>query len=123
VILDAGINTLGGMAGLGRLMPLAARAAGPPSAAGKETAAGLETANLVGPLCTPGDVLGRNVRLPALEPGDTVTVPNVGAYGATASLLLFLSRPAPREVVVRGTEIVSVSHLDVRRVYSPRETL
>jgi diaminopimelate decarboxylase len=132
VIVDAGINTLGGMAGLGRLMPLAASPAGPtdragpgmPSgAAGPGTGAGPETARLVGPLCTPGDVLGRDVPLPPLEPGDVLAIPNVGAYGPTASLLLFLGRPAPQEVVVRGDEIVSVSRLDVHRAYSLPETL
>lgn len=46
--------------------------------------------------------------------GDVITVPNVGAYGATANLLLFLSRPAPREVVVQGGKIVTVSQLRVR---------
>ena len=49
--------------------------------------------------------------------GDTVTVPNVGAYGTTASLLLFLSRPPPREVIVRGEEVVAVTQLEVRRTY------
>jgi len=111
VILDAGINTLGGMAGLGRLMPLVIE---PDDQC---EPAGLETATLVGPLCTPGDVLGRNVSVRPLEQGDTVTVPNVGAYGTTASLLLFLSRPPPREVIVRGEEVVAVTQLEVRRTY------
>jgi diaminopimelate decarboxylase len=111
VILDAGINTLGGMAGLGRLMPLAVKldAHGGP--------ADTQTVTLVGPLCTPGDILGRNVQVPPLKPGDTITVPNVGAYGASASLLLFLSRPAPLEVVVRGGEVQTVSQLAVHRTY------
>lgn len=112
LILDAGINTLGGMAGLGRLMPLGVKPDGP-SPPGE-----VETATLVGPLCTPGDVLGRNVPLHRLEAGDIVTVPNVGAYGVTASLLLFLSRPAPGEVVMRDGEILDVSKLRVRRTAS-----
>jgi diaminopimelate decarboxylase len=111
VILDAGINTIGGMAGLGRLMPLALEVD-----AGR-AAEGTEAASLVGPLCTPGDILARNVQVPALKVGDVITVPNVGAYGATASLLLFLSRPAPLEVVVRGQDIVTVSRLKAHRVY------
>jgi diaminopimelate decarboxylase len=109
VILDAGINMLGGMAGLGRLMPLAVK----PDDSGLPDDA--EAATLVGPLCTPGDVLSRSVRLNGLKAGDIVTVPNVGAYGLTASLLMFLSRPAPHEVVLRGGEILSVSQLEVRR--------
>jgi diaminopimelate decarboxylase len=109
VILDAGINTLGGMAGLGRLMPVAVQVDDHPEPGD------VEDSTLVGPLCTPGDILSRNVRLHPLKPGDRITVPNVGAYGATASLLLFLGRPAPREVVVRDGEVVTVSRLEVRR--------
>jgi diaminopimelate decarboxylase len=76
-----------------------------------------EKVSLAGPLCTPGDLLGRNVDVPALAPGDLVTVPNVGAYGPTASLLAFLGRPAPVEVVVRGGAVVSASRLEVQRSY------
>ncbi|MCT2585118.1 type III PLP-dependent enzyme [Actinophytocola gossypii] len=108
VILDGGINTFGGMSGLGRLLPAAVRLDG-------ETPT--ETASLVGPLCTPGDVLGREVEVPALRTGDVLEIPNAGAYGPTASLLAFLGRPAPAEVVVRGTEVVSVSRLEYHRSY------
>jgi diaminopimelate decarboxylase len=112
VILDAGINTLGGMAGLGRLMPLAIR---PDDRSGPDDT---DSATLVGPLCTPGDVLGRDVHTHSLEVGDIVTIPNVGAYGVTASLLLFLSRPAPCEVVLRRGEVLTASQLRVRRTAS-----
>ncbi|MEU4770077.1 type III PLP-dependent enzyme [Actinosynnema sp. NPDC023794] len=108
VITDAGINTFGGMSGLGRLLPVQVRPA--------EGDGPVEKASLVGPLCTPGDVLGRQIDLPPLESGDVVCVPNTGAYGPTASLLMFLGRPAPTEVVVRGDEVVSVSRIEHRRV-------
>ncbi|QFU87501.1 type III PLP-dependent enzyme [Amycolatopsis sp. YIM 10] len=108
VILDAGINTFGGMSGLGRLLPVAVQPVdGEP----------VESASLVGPLCTPGDILGRQIELPALAAGDLVTIPNAGAYGPTASLLMFLGRPAPTEVVVRGDEVVSVSRIEHHRSY------
>jgi diaminopimelate decarboxylase len=110
VILDAGINTLGGMSGLGRLMPLAIEASEQPADGDAQAA------TLVGPLCTPGDILARNVQLNTLKVGDVVTVPNVGAYGVTASLLMFLSRPAPYEVVVQGDQILTVSQLRTRRI-------
>ncbi|ONI83205.1 decarboxylase [Actinosynnema sp. ALI-1.44] len=112
VVLDAGINTLGGMAGLGRLLPLAVE-----PVEGVDPA-DLEPVSLVGPLCTPGDVLSRNVHIPSPTEGDLVTIPNTGAYGLTASLLAFLGRPAPTEVVLRGGAVVSVSRLDTQRVYS-----
>lgn len=106
VIIDAGINTFGGMSGLGRLLPVSVRVEG-----GER----VEPASLVGPLCTPGDMLGREVGLPALAAGDLVGIPNAGAYGPTASLLGFLGRPAPAEVVVRGGRVLSASRLELRR--------
>jgi len=59
-----------------------------------------EPAMLTGPLCTPLDTLGRQCRLPALEPGDLVAVLQSGAYGLTASPIGFLSHPTPAEVLV-----------------------
>jgi diaminopimelate decarboxylase len=56
--------------------------------------------DVVGPLCTPLDVLARNVELPPLAVGDWIGVFQSGAYGRSASPLGFLSRPAPPEVVV-----------------------
>lgn len=103
VVTDAGINVFGGMSGLGRLLPVAVEPAGD----GRPT----RPAALVGPLCTPGDMLGRQVELPDLAPGDLVTIPNAGAYGPTASLLMFLGRPAPTEVTIRGGEVVSATQL------------
>jgi diaminopimelate decarboxylase len=107
VILDAGINAVGGMAGIGRLLPVSVRLDGQEP---------VEHASLVGPLCTPGDTLGRDAAVPALAVGDVIVVPNVGAYGLSASLLGFLSRPAPVEVVLRGGEVVSATRLAHQRV-------
>src|SRR5690606_10192782 len=46
--------------------------------------------DVVGPLCTPLDTLGRAVSLPAAEVGDLVLVLQSGAYARTASPLGFL---------------------------------
>lgn len=56
-----------------------------------------ETVDVVGPLCTPLDCLGRGVRLPRAEPGDVVVVFRAGAYGATASPTAFLGHPPALE--------------------------
>ncbi|WP_329101688.1 type III PLP-dependent enzyme [Micromonospora sp. NBC_01699] len=113
VIVDAGINTFGGMSGLGRLMPVAV-------ALELEPDGPTERGTLVGPLCTPGDLLGREIALPAdLEPGDLVEIPNTGAYGVTASLLMFLGRPAPLEVLLRSGEVVSASRIEHHRSHQP----
>ncbi|MGH3859106.1 pyridoxal-dependent decarboxylase, exosortase A system-associated [Actinokineospora sp.] len=62
--------------------------------------AATETASVVGCLCTPLDLLGDDVELPAAEIGDLVAVFQAGAYGLTASPTAFLSHPAPLEVLV-----------------------
>ncbi|TFE31008.1 type III PLP-dependent enzyme [Frankia sp. B2] len=108
VVLDAGINALGGMSALGRLLPQSVEV----------TDSGTEQVSLAGPLCTPADLLGRSVQVPELGPGDIIAIPNVGAYGLTASLVAFLGRPAPIEVVTRGVEVVSVSRIRYERSYS-----
>jgi diaminopimelate decarboxylase len=63
-----------------------------------------EVVDLVGPLCTPLDTLGRSVELPRAEVGDLVGVLQSGAYARSASPLGFLSHPAPPEVWVDGRQ-------------------
>ncbi|MGO9085977.1 MAG: type III PLP-dependent enzyme [Candidatus Sulfotelmatobacter sp.] len=63
-----------------------------------------ETMEVVGPLCTPLDTLGRSVQLPAADVGDLVGIFHSGAYARTASPLGFLSHPAPPEVWVEGSQ-------------------
>jgi diaminopimelate decarboxylase len=110
VLLDGGINHLGGLSGLGRMLPAATPLAAPHPDAGPAT--------LTGPLCTPADVLSRAAPVGHLVPGQLVVFPHVGAYGLTASLLAFLSRPSPTEVVMRGTQVVSASRLVCERTWS-----
>ncbi|KAB7783601.1 type III PLP-dependent enzyme [Methylorubrum populi] len=57
---------------------------------------------VVGPLCTPLDMLARAAPLPPLAEGDLVAVLQSGAYGLTASPTGFLSHPTPAEVLVEG---------------------
>jgi diaminopimelate decarboxylase len=59
-----------------------------------------ETASVVGPLCTPLDLLGDKMEFPRAEVGDLAVVFQSGAYGLTASPTAFLSHPAPLEVLV-----------------------
>lgn len=59
-----------------------------------------EVVNIVGPLCTPLDILADRMRLPRADVGDLVAVFQSGAYGPTASPSGFLSRPAAGEVLV-----------------------
>lgn len=57
-----------------------------------------ESANIVGPLCTPLDMLARSAAIPAVEPGDLIGVFQSGAYARSASPLGFLSHVSPPEV-------------------------
>ena len=59
-----------------------------------------ETVEIVGPLCTPLDVLGTKLTLPKAEVGDYIVVLQSGAYGATASPQQFLSHPQVVEVML-----------------------
>jgi diaminopimelate decarboxylase len=59
-----------------------------------------EVATVVGPLCTPLDMLADSMELARVEPGDYVVVFQSGAYGLTASPTAFLGHPPPLEVLV-----------------------
>jgi len=59
-----------------------------------------ERASVVGPLCTPLDLLADRMELPIAEPGDLIAVFQSGAYGYTASPHGFLSHPPPLQVLV-----------------------
>lgn len=59
-----------------------------------------ETVSVVGPLCTPLDLLADKMRLASGDIGDLVVVYQSGAYGASASPQGFLGHPAVVEVLV-----------------------
>jgi diaminopimelate decarboxylase len=59
-----------------------------------------EIASVVGPLCTPLDLLADKMELSKAEPGDLIVVFQSGAYGLSASPTAFLSHPPPAEVLV-----------------------
>jgi len=58
----------------------------------------LEQVDIVGPLCTPLDLLGSKVNLPKASEGDLIVIMNSGAYGYTASPLYFLGHKLPVQV-------------------------
>lgn len=59
-----------------------------------------EIASVVGPLCTPLDILADRMTLAIAEPGDLVVVFQSGAYGASASPQRFLGHSDVIEVLV-----------------------
>jgi len=107
IILDTGMIHLGGMAGLGRIYrPVASiePLAGPDG----ET---LHSVDVVGPTDYALDYVAREASVPPLKAGDTVAIPNVGAYGLTASLVAFTGLEPPAEVCYRATSVVAVHRL------------
>jgi diaminopimelate decarboxylase len=92
-ILDGGVHHVLRPALVGRehrvrLMTASSRRAGP--------------VTIAGPLCSGLDILASDSMMPTPAVGDLVAVLDVGAYGFTESMPLFLSHPIPAEVIVRG---------------------
>ena len=59
-----------------------------------------ESVTVVGPLCTPLDLLADEIEMAKAEVGDLIVVFQSGAYGLTASPTRFLNHPEPVEVLV-----------------------
>ena len=97
VIVDGGMNHhLAASGNLGQVI----KRSFPIAILNKIGRGGGEPTEVVGPLCTPLDTLGRDVHLPAAEVNDLVGIFQSGAYGLTASPIHFLSHPTPAEVLV-----------------------
>lgn len=62
----------------------------------------LQPVTVAGPLCSGLDVFSQTAVMCPPEVGDLLAILDVGAYGYTESMPLFLSHPIPAEVVVRG---------------------
>ncbi len=59
-----------------------------------------ETVSVVGPLCTPLDILADRMELAKADIGDLIVVFQSGAYGLTASPTVFLGHPPCVEILV-----------------------
>ncbi|QPF73714.1 pyridoxal-dependent decarboxylase, exosortase A system-associated [Roseateles sp. DAIF2] len=59
-----------------------------------------EAASVVGPLCTPLDLLADRMELTAAQPGDLAVIYQSGAYGASASPQAFLGHGGCPEILV-----------------------
>lgn len=102
ILTDAGVHCLGGMSGLGRtlrqkvdVLPLRC----------SQLQLQQQLVTVVGPLCTPLDIVARDIALPPVQEGELLTIENVGAYGLTASLVAFLGKPVPVEVLIAKGEV------------------
>jgi diaminopimelate decarboxylase len=110
LVLESGINHLGGMSGLRRLAPIM-----PDLIAAASLRPLLTDTLITGPLCTPLDNWGSGVNVSDVVPGDLVAVPNVGAYGLYASLVAFLGHPLPVEVVIDDGRLQNITQMRIHR--------
>jgi diaminopimelate decarboxylase len=59
-----------------------------------------EVASVVGPLCTPLDLLADRIEMAMAEVGDLIVVMQSGAYGLSASPTAFLSHPLAAQILI-----------------------
>jgi diaminopimelate decarboxylase len=102
LVVDGGSHQRGDLCGLGLR-----RKAFPPVPL-KPRSLPLTATDVLGCLSLPGDVLAEAGALPALSPPDVLAFPNAGAYGLTASPVLFHAHPAPAEVAFAGGAIEQI---------------
>jgi diaminopimelate decarboxylase len=93
-----------------------------------ENDAGVQQAyNLVGPLCTTIDTLGRQMKFNRLDADDLIGIRCSGAYGVTASPIHFISHSPPREIIVDlaggGVRIEDCSQFERVRTGTAREAV
>jgi len=72
----------------------------------------MKTYNISGPLCTPDDLLGRDVSIEELVEGDILAVTSTGAYGPTASPVLFHSHGYPAEILQTNNTLILIRKRD-----------
>lgn len=111
VVVDAGVNILGGMSGLGRVLRPDTVFANLSAPEGEP-----QQVNVVGPLCTPLDRMSVNTTIAEPRVGDLLCVDNVGGYASTAALSAFLSRPAAIELITDGNQVLQAWSLNTEHV-------
>ena len=63
---------------------------------------------VVGELCTPADVLARDVAVDRIRPGDVAVFPRVGSYGWELALQEFLGHPRADRMTVQPDAVADV---------------
>ena len=106
LIVDGGSNFHSSAAGIGRFarynFPISVLKMN--SNINKE----VERVHIVGPLCTPTDIIAYDVELPVLTSGDYVLIHRSGAYALTASAMHFLGHPTPAEMLIDQGKLCTI---------------
>jgi diaminopimelate decarboxylase len=102
VILDGGVHHVLRPALVGQEHRIRAFGGGGGNGTGGATGGGrMVPVTVAGPLCSGLDVFSQGAVMTPPDVGDLLAVLDVGAYGFTESMPLFLSHPVPAEVAVR----------------------
>ena len=72
----------------------------PVAIANKMSETTLEPVTIVGPLCTPLDIVANKVQLAKIAVDDLICIYQSGAYGACSSPLQFLGHPSVVEILI-----------------------
>jgi diaminopimelate decarboxylase len=118
VVLDGGVHHLLRPALVGQEHRLR------PVGVGAETGGGRVTpVTVAGPLCSGLDVFSQSAVMRPPEVGELIAVLDVGAYGFTESMPLFLSHPVPAEVAIRGGRAALIRPRQEPREWLDRQLL
>ncbi|WP_298512990.1 hypothetical protein [uncultured Kordia sp.] len=108
VVTDGGTNCHSAAAGSGRVVK---RNFPMENISAHETAE-THTYQVSGPLCSPDDIIGRNIVLQEVKLNDILLVKLSGAYGPTSSPVLFHSHGYPSEILIYQNEIQLIREKD-----------
>ncbi|GAB1855543.1 alanine racemase [Flavobacteriaceae bacterium MHTCC 0001] len=107
VVTDGGTNCHSAAAGSGRVV----KRNFPMENISAHNDATIHEYQVSGPLCSPDDIIGRNIKLKKVNVSDVLIVESSGAYGPSSSPGLFHSHGFPAEVLLYNGE----SHLIRKR--------
>ncbi|MEG0229051.1 MAG: diaminopimelate decarboxylase [Oscillospiraceae bacterium] len=65
-----------------------------------------ELVTITGPLCSPTDVIGKNISLKKCDADDLIVIEKSGAYGLTNSPLFFILHPLSKEIIIKNNEAI-----------------
>ena len=72
---------------------------------------------ITGPLCTPTDIIGRDIDTDICQKDDLIVIEKSGAYGLTYSPILFISHSLPKEIIIQNASFFeSYGVIDVVKV-------
>ncbi|WP_158220027.1 diaminopimelate decarboxylase [Tissierella sp. P1] len=108
IVVNGGSNHHSASAGIGRFL----RNNFPIEVLNKENENRKEIVDIVGPLCTPTDVLGQNIELPHININDKIVILNSGAYGLTSSFYGLISHGKPAEILVYNNKYYQIRKRD-----------